>query len=277
MSKKLKLTLLMSGVMFFPKGAYAVDQDEELKTVASRPASSHHQPASSLLPTFMDEQNADVQPSVAASSSQVACSSSEVDSELDELHDSLTKTRKGWDLYAELLQSNIETNIDLTKYFNFGDIQGHEEAGKTLSIVMDLLQREVEKPLEDIEKKQKELTKLIFNDQKETELYLSVRNQLDELLDDKMSIEDFHLSCSDMLKNSMLQGSKVYSFVNLIQQGKVVGDFFQRVGAGEHFTEATLVNIIKETPENSKNIIERMARASLKMENIIKSIEQAVN
>lgn len=40
MLKKLRLTLLMSGIIFFPKGIYAADQEkDELKTIAYRPSS----------------------------------------------------------------------------------------------------------------------------------------------------------------------------------------------------------------------------------------------
>lgn len=301
MLKKLKLTLLMSGVIFLPKGTYAADhdKDEKLKTIASKltsssqrqaqrqdlslfpafarnvsadpsagpssskPASSSQQadaflpyvsgrPSSSspssrrqnnsLMPVFAYEP-VDAQLSAGPSSSQVDIGSSsfEVDFNPYLFHGGLTT--KGYIVYSNILQSDT-VEVDVRKYFNFnGFLQGPAEAEKTISAIMQLLRIEAEKPLKDIEEKQKEIIRLFssLDDQNKKKFNLSVQNEL----------------------------------VALDQQAKVASDFFGKLETVEDFTEATLVNLLKEIPENSRNLIERMARPFFLIKNLEKSLEKA--
>jgi hypothetical protein len=204
---------------------------------------------------------------------------SEVDPKKDKLHGRLTKTRSGWSLFSDVLKSDIGTNVDLTKYFNFSDDQGRQEAGETVLIVLKLLGRDLQEPLEELEKKQRELEKKLEELEGQEELYLFAQNQLEKMLDDEVSIEDFLLSSSALLEDPKFQGSELSLYVDRIQQAKFVGDFFERVDKVKNFTEATLVDILKEIPEksrSSRNLIERVASPFFKMKSLKKSVKQAL-
>jgi hypothetical protein len=100
-------------------------------------------------------------------------------------------------------------------------------------------------------------------------------DQLEEMSDDEVPTKDFLSFCSDVLKDPRFQGSNMYSYVNLMQQAKFAIDFFEKVEEIEDFTEATLADLLKEIPDNSKNLVERIARPYFKMQNLSTAAMQA--
>lgn len=91
------------------------------------------------------------------------------------LVEKLLKREGGLSLYNDLWKNNIGTHVDLTKYFNLNDVQGRQEAGKTLLIVLKLLKRKMQYPCEELEKKQQELQKKLEESEGQEDLYLSVQ------------------------------------------------------------------------------------------------------
>jgi hypothetical protein len=195
------------------------------------------------------------------------------------LVDMLIKSKGGLSLYNDLWRNNIGTHVDLTKYFNLNDVQERQEARKTSLIVFKLLKTKMKEPLEELEKKQQEVEKKIIESEGQEDLYLAAQNQLEGILDDEVSIEDFFLSCCTLLEDPKFQGSELSLYIDLIQQSKFFGDYFERVRRVKNFTEATLEDILKEIPEkarSSRNLIERVGRPFLKMKSLKKSMKQAL-
>lgn len=289
MLKKLKLTLLMSGIVFFSKEVYAVGPDENLKTVPLKPSSSNHQPSSSLLPVFPHEQDVDGQPFVGPSSFQpsssqvsVASSSSEANFNLDQFPGGLTI--RGRDLYTAVLQNNIETDVDLKKIFNLSDIQECKEAQDSINTIISFFYAEARKPLKEVEEKldelenqfkaqlkaqfeegPKRLRKSLDLSGKLTDLRWASVKKVDKLADKILS------SYSSMLKDLPL-------YVDLIRQEIFVNNFKDKahdvLDEPEGFTEAFLADSLEKAPENSRNLIERMAGPFFKVRNLMRSMEQ---